>query len=273
MRVRDLAGAVLYRPASGMRNRLRSSSDFVKTNVAGWSWGRRCHARGPRRPAASPTPRMPGFRRRWRSGALSDARDPFSGNVGFTSMSARMSSVAGNFAAVDRKLIDPLSPATDALIDVPSSCSAFDSASRVAGLRAFAEQRRRQRRHALLAGRLELIGAAEKRDGERDQRQVVLLGHHAVRRRWPAWSSSRPAPAAPAFSRRPAPSCDRAPAAPTAPRDSSRTTANAIQPRSSSFPTFRFLRVVVGHALCSGPAWPPDRACPRGRRSARRGRW
>ena len=44
-------------------------------------------------------------------------------------MSARMSSVAGNFAAVDAKLIEPLSPPTDAMTDVPSSCSAFDSAS------------------------------------------------------------------------------------------------------------------------------------------------
>ncbi len=44
-------------------------------------------------------------------------------------MSDRMSSDAGNFPVVDTKPMEPLSPATFALTDVPRSCSAFESAS------------------------------------------------------------------------------------------------------------------------------------------------
>jgi len=44
-------------------------------------------------------------------------------------MSARMSSVGANLSDVERKPIDPLSPPMDTETLVPSSCSAFDSAS------------------------------------------------------------------------------------------------------------------------------------------------
>ncbi len=44
-------------------------------------------------------------------------------------MSATMSSVCANLSVVETKLIDPDSPATVVETDVPSSCSAFESAS------------------------------------------------------------------------------------------------------------------------------------------------
>ena len=94
-----------------------------------------------------------------------------------SSMSARMSSVAPNFADVDWNVIVPLSPPTTACTEVPSSCSAFDSASPSRVVVPSLSIAAVKRADAAAVGRLELIRAAEERDRERHERQIVLLGH------------------------------------------------------------------------------------------------
>ncbi len=95
-------------------------------------------------------------------------------------MSARMASVAGNFADVEVKLIVPLSAPMSALTVVPSSCRAFDSASPsrvvVPSLRSAAVSDATPCR----PGASNWLGAAEERDREGHQRQVVLLGHEEI---------------------------------------------------------------------------------------------
>ena len=68
----------------------------------------------------------------------------------------------------------------------------------VARLGALAHHRRRQAGEAALVRRLELIRAAEEGDRERDERQVVLLGHDQLGAVGERRSSSRSARAAPA---------------------------------------------------------------------------
>ena len=82
------------------------------------------------------------------------------------------------------KLIDPLSLPTPTETFVPSSCRAFDSSS---PLRVFVPSfiiAAARLRDAASIRRLELIGAAEERDGERHERKVVLLRTRSARRRW-----------------------------------------------------------------------------------------
>ena len=73
--------------------------------------------------------------------------------------------------------MEPLSEPTPTDTFVPSSCSAFDNWSpfRVFVPSLIIEAVRLG--HAAPIGRLELIGAAEKRDGKRHERQIVLLRH------------------------------------------------------------------------------------------------
>ena len=116
-------------------------------------------------------------------------------------MSARMSSVAANFAVVLTKLIDPLSQPMLTDTFVPSSCSAFDSVVAVPRLRALAHHRRGEAADAAPVGGLELIGSAEEGDRERHERQVVLFGDDRARRRSRASLSSTSAREAPASCR------------------------------------------------------------------------
>jgi len=90
-----------------------------------------------------------------------------------------MVSVAGNFrrrAEADRTALAPHRGAHRRAEQLQGVRQRFG----VARLGAFTEQGRGERGHRLLACRLELVGAAEERDRERDERQVVLLGDDEV---------------------------------------------------------------------------------------------
>ena len=92
-------------------------------------------------------------------------------------MSARMSSVGANLAAVLTKLIDPLSPPTPTETFVPRSWSAFDRSSPfrvfVPSLNIAAARLPTPRRSAAS----NWSAPPRKRDRERDERQVVLFRH------------------------------------------------------------------------------------------------
>ena len=135
------------------------------------------------------------------------------GNVGLRSMSARRSSVGANLAVVDWKPIDPLSPPMPTRDVRAEQLQRVRQRLAVARLRALAHHRRRQLGEAAAVRRLELVGAAQERDRERDERQIVLLRHDQLGAVGERRLSSTPARAAPAACRPAASSCDRAPAA------------------------------------------------------------
>ena len=103
------------------------------------------------------------------------------GNVECSSMSARMSSVGANLPVVETKPIEPDSLPIPTLTDVPSSCSAFDSASPsrvvVPSLSIDAVMLARPRWSAVS----NWSAPPENEHRERHQRQVVLLGDDQLR--------------------------------------------------------------------------------------------
>ena len=193
---------------------------------------------------------------------------PAAGNVGFTSMSARMASVAGNFAAVERKLIEPLSLPTEAFTDVPSSCSAFDSdsASRVC-VPSLSRAAVSDATACLPAGsnwsapprkviEKEMSGRSCFSATMRSAPLASVLFVHAGTRSSGVFAGGG------IFLRSSACCADGA-------MDSRTTAASVTHAFISHLPVSSCRN---RSRACSDPAWPPDRACPSAPRSARRGR-